>query len=119
MARTFDMKYLGEAKQILGMDIFRDKRHGKIWLSQQKYVENILLRFGMNDVKPFLVPLASHFKISSSLCPSTNEEKEYISRIPYVNAVGSLMYAMVSTRLDISHAVGVVSRCMENLDKEH
>jgi hypothetical protein len=40
-------------------------------------------------------------------------------RIPYANAVGSLKYAMVSTRLDISHAVGVVSRYMENLGKEH
>jgi hypothetical protein len=32
-----------------------------------------------------------------------------MSRVPYANAVGSLMYVMVSTRLDISHAVGVVS----------
>jgi hypothetical protein len=73
----------------------------------------------MNDVKPVSVPLASHFKISSSLCPSTKEEKEYMSQIPYVNAVVSLMYAMVSTRPNISHAVGVVSRYMENLCKEH
>jgi len=119
MARTFDMKDLGAARQILGMEIFRDRRNGKLWLSQQKYVEKILLRFGMNDVKPVSVPLASHFKLSSSLCPSTKEEKEYMSRIPYANAVGSLMYAMVSTRPDISHAVGVVSRFMENPGKEH
>jgi hypothetical protein len=98
MARMFDMKDLGAARQILGMEIFRDMRNGKLWLSQQKYVEKILLRFGMNDVKPVSVPLASHFKISSSLCPSTKEENEYMSRIPYANAVGSLMYAMVSTR---------------------
>jgi hypothetical protein len=34
MARTFDMKYLGVAKQILGMEISRDRRNGKIWFSQ-------------------------------------------------------------------------------------
>ena len=73
----------------------------------------------MNDVKPILVPLTSHFKLSSSSCPSTKEKKEYMSQIPYANAVGSLMYVMVSTRLDISHVVGVVSRYMENLGKEH
>jgi hypothetical protein len=33
----------------------------------------------MNDVKPISVPLASHFNLSSSLCPSTKEEKEYMS----------------------------------------
>jgi hypothetical protein len=42
-----------------------------------------------------------------------------MSRVPYANVVGSLMYAMVSTRPDISHAVGVVSRYMENPGKEH
>jgi hypothetical protein len=79
MARAYDMKDLGAARKILGMEIFRDRRNGKLWLSQQKYVEKILLRFGMNDVKPVLVPLASHFKLSSSLCPSTKEQKEYMS----------------------------------------
>jgi ATP-binding cassette subfamily B (MDR/TAP) protein 1 len=101
------------------MEIFRDKRNGKLWFSQQKYVENILSRFGMNNVKLVLVPFSSHFKLSSSLSPSTKEEKEYMSRIPYADAVGSLMYAMVSTRPYISHAVGVVSRYMENPGKEH
>jgi hypothetical protein len=47
MAMAFDMKNLGAARQILGMEIFKDRRNGKLWLSQQKYVEKILLRFGM------------------------------------------------------------------------
>ena len=63
----------------MGMDIFRDRRNGKMWLSQEKYIEKILLRFGMNNVKLVSVPVASHFKLSSSLCPNTNEEKEYMS----------------------------------------
>eukprot|EP00253_Pinus_taeda_P005058 PITA_05058 len=67
----------------------------------------------MDNVKPVSVPLASHFKFSSSLCPNTDEEKDYMSQIPYANVVGCLMYAMVCTRPDISHAVGVVSRYME------
>ena len=73
LARTFDMKDLGSSKKILGMDIHRDRKNGKLWLSQQKYVEKILMRFSMNDVRPIHIPLASHFKLSSSLCRSTNE----------------------------------------------
>ena len=103
------MKDLGVEKQILGMEIHRDRKNGKLWLSQQKYVEKILMRFGMNDVRPIQIPLASHFNISSGSCPSNDEEKYYMSRVPYDNVVESLMYAVVSTRLDISHAVGVVS----------
>ena len=39
--------------------------------------------------------------------------------VPYAPAVGSLMYAMVATRLDISHAVGVISRFMHNPGRLH
>ena len=73
----------------------------------------------MDNVKPVNVPLASHFKLSSDLSPRTNEEKQYMSCVPYANVVGKLMYAMVSTRPDISHAIRVVSRFMENPGEEH
>ena len=63
--------------------------------------------------------LASHFRISSSLCPSNKQEKDYMSRVPYASMLGSLMYAIVCTRLDISHVVGVVGRYMENPGREH
>jgi hypothetical protein len=42
-----------------------------------------------------------------------------MSRVPYSSAVGILMYMMVCTRLDIAHAVGVVSRYINNLGKEN
>jgi hypothetical protein len=47
------------------------------------------------------------------------EEIEYISKVPYSLAVGSLMYVMVFTRTNITHVVGVVSRYMNNPSKEH
>eukprot|EP00253_Pinus_taeda_P008037 PITA_08037 len=43
----------------------------------------------------------------------------HMSKVPYASTVESLMYAMVRTRPDIAHAVGVVSRYMNNLGKEH
>jgi ATP-binding cassette subfamily B (MDR/TAP) protein 1 len=79
LARTSDMKDLGATKQILGIEIHKDMKHGKLWFSQQRYVERILLRFNMNNVKPINIPLTSHFKFSSSLCPSNKEEDDYVS----------------------------------------
>ena len=38
MARTFDMKDLGAAKQILGIEIHRDKRNGKLIFSVERYL---------------------------------------------------------------------------------
>ena len=40
-----------------------------------------------------------------------------MSHVSYASAVESIMYVMVYTRLDISHAVSVVSRCMDRLGK--
>jgi len=42
-----------------------------------------------------------------------------MSKVPYASTVGNLMYAMVCTRPDIAYEVGVVSRYMSNLGKEH
>jgi hypothetical protein len=42
-----------------------------------------------------------------------------MSRVPYSSAVGSLMDAMVCTTPNIAHAVGVVSKYMNNPSKEH
>ena len=71
------------------------------------------------QTKPISTLLAFHFKLSAQLSPSTDAEREYMLQVPYSNAVGSLMYAMVCTRPNISHAVGIVSRFMHNLGKGH
>ena len=57
-------------------------------------------------------PLGSHFKLSKEQSPKTEEEKDYMSKVPYASAIGSLMYAMVCTSPDIAHTVGVVSEFM-------
>ena len=119
LAESFEMKDLGPAKQILGMEITRDRKNRRLWLSQERYVERILERFNMKEAKPVTTPLGGHYKLSKSLCPSTEEENKKMVAIPYSSAVGSLMYAMVCTRPDIAHAVGVVSRFLSNPGKQH
>lgn len=120
LSKEFEMKDLGEAKKILGMEITRDRKRGKLWLSQKQYLQKVLQRFGIHeDTKPVSTPLAPHLKLSSRLSPTTDEEREYMAKVPYANAVGSLMYAMVCTRPDISQAVSVVSRYMHDPGKGH
>ena len=119
LAESFEMKDLGPAKQILGIEITRDRKNRRLWLSQERYVERILERFNMKEAKPVTTPLGGHYKLSKSSCPSTEEENKKMAVIPYSSAVGSLMYAMVCTRPDIAHAVGVVSRFLSNPGKQH
>ncbi|KAH0685102.1 hypothetical protein KY289_022854 [Solanum tuberosum] len=119
LRKSFSMKDLGHAKQILGMRITRLRDERKIYLSQKKYIERVLERFNMKNAKPVSTPLAGHMKLSKKMCLTVREEKESMAKVPYSFVVGSLMYAMVCTRPDIAHAVGVVSRFLDNPGKEH
>ncbi|KAG8483163.1 hypothetical protein CXB51_022140 [Gossypium anomalum] len=78
--------------------------------------ETITKTVVQESAKPVSTPLAAHFRLSSALSPQSDDENEYMSHVPYSSVVGSLMYAMVYSRLDISYAVSTVSRYMANLD---
>ncbi|KAH9648891.1 hypothetical protein KPL70_025781 [Citrus sinensis] len=104
LGTAFDMKDLGSAKRIFGVDIRRNRSEGLVFLSQEKYLKKILETFDMEDSKPVQDPLAAHFKLCNLYCPKSEEERLEMANIPYAKAVGCLMYAMVLTRPDISHA---------------
>ena len=63
--------------------------------------------------------MGNHFKPSKEQSPKTEEERDHMSKVPYALAIGSLMYAMVCTRPDIAHVVGVVSIFMSKPGKQH
>jgi hypothetical protein len=119
LANSFAMKDLGAATKILGMRITRDRKNRKLTLSQGEYIEKVLERFRMQNEKPVSTPLAIHLKLTKEMCTKTQDQIEYMSRVPYSSTVGSLMYVMVCTRPYIAHAVGVMNRYMKNLGKEY
>jgi hypothetical protein len=119
LSSKFDMKDLSASNFILGMEIKRDQKKRKLLLNQRKYVATILQRFNMHECKPVKVLILVGVKLSADQCPKTQEEEENMSRVPYVSAVGSLMYAMVCTKLDVAHAVGVLRRYISKPRKEH
>jgi hypothetical protein len=88
-------------------------------LNQKKYIEKVLKCFNMQDCKPVKVPIPVGERITIEQCPKTQEEIEDMSCVPYASVDGSVMYAMVFTLLEISHAAGVLRRYMFTLGKEH
>ncbi|XP_057779777.1 secreted RxLR effector protein 161-like [Salvia miltiorrhiza] len=73
----------------------------------------------MSEAKEVQVPLGQHFKLSSEQKPKTKEEVRFMANIPYSNIVGSIMYCMICTRPDLSHAISVTSRYMSEPGKTH
>ena len=83
------------------------------------YIEEVLKRFSMKNSKKGLLPLRYDIHFSKKMCPDTPEEIQRISKIPYASAIGSFMYAMLCTHLDIALAVSVTSRYQVNPGEEH
>ncbi|KAK2437339.1 hypothetical protein QL285_022245 [Trifolium repens] len=101
------------------MEIRRERTNRKLLLTRKGYLERVVERFGMRGAKSVVTSLAPHFRLSGNHSPTTAEDKTYMEHVPYASAVGSLMYAMVCTRPDISQAVSVVSRFIANPGKAH
>ncbi|GAA0171572.1 hypothetical protein LIER_25571 [Lithospermum erythrorhizon] len=91
------------------MQIKRDRARRCMWLSQEYYILKVLRRFNMKNVKVISCPLNAQIKLSFKNCPTTQEDIEYMRKFSYAFVVGSLMYAMICKRADISYALGVAS----------
>ncbi|RVX05968.1 Retrovirus-related Pol polyprotein from transposon TNT 1-94 [Vitis vinifera] len=117
--KTFEMKDLGDASFVLGIQIHRDCSRGILRLSQRIYIDKVLQRYGMQNSKPGDTPVAKGDKFSLNQCPKNSLESQEMQKIPYASAVGSLMYAQVCTRPDIAYIVGMLDRYLSNPGMDH
>ena len=119
LSNKFEMKDLGEASFVLGIQIHRDRSRGILGLSQKGYIEKVLQRFGMQNCKPHDTPVSKGDKFSLKQCPRNDFESKFMQNIPYASVVGSLMYAQVCTRPDLAYIVGMLGRYQSNPGREH
>ena len=115
----FEMKDLGPAKKIFGIEISRHRANGRLWLSQEGYMEKVLEMYKMEQSKEVVTPLGAHMKFRYATKEQLRDDEDYMRTVPYANAVGSLMYSMICTRPDLAYPVGIVSRFMGNPIKDH
>ncbi|KAL0541218.1 hypothetical protein IC582_021260 [Cucumis melo] len=104
------MKELGELKHFLGLEMEYSEKG--LFLGQQKYVNDLLQKYGMSDYKPISTPM----KVKKKFC--MHEDKDLADPTMYRQLVGSLIY-LTLTRPDISYSVRVVSGYMQKPKKPH
>jgi transposase InsO family protein len=112
LCENFLMKDLGPAKACLGLRI--TQKESSIQLDQNQYVLEILEKFGMSESKPVGTPMSM-----DKLCKNKNPEKTLVGKIPYQEAIGSLLFLAQCTRPDISFAVNEVSKYNHDHDETH
>ena len=115
------MKDLRESRKILGIDLNRNRDQSSLSISQATNCEKLVKRFNLSEAKPVTIPIAQHFKLSSASSPKDIdlEHKQQMERVPYSQAMGSLMYLMISTKPDLSYSTSLVSKYMFNPGRRH
>jgi hypothetical protein len=114
LKRHFEMTDLGKAHWLLGIEIRHDCQKCTMLLLQGAYVTMILGQFSMENANAVSMPLDPGQHLSKTQSPSNPEEEEDMAEVPYRELVGSLMYAAVATRPDVSYAITNLSQFLES-----
>jgi hypothetical protein len=108
----YKMKDLGNCEWILGMRIQRDRKLKTLSIDQELYINKVLKQFKMENCKSAITPE----EVTKLL---SNQQDHQIDIKTYQSLVGALMYAAISTRPDITHAVNMISRYLSNPGSTH
>lgn len=119
LEQNFKIKNMGEVMSVLGMKVTRNKEDGSIAIDQRQYIEKLLVKFGMDDCNPVATPLDPNQRLTKEMSPSNAFERSEMKNIPYQEAVGSLLFLVQISRLDICYAVSVLSRYNNDPGKAH
>ena len=106
MSARFNTKPLREVKKILGVRVTRNRKEKTLDLDQEQYVDGLLTKFGFPKatLKPVYVLINKDTDLSLSKPDDIRTDlTEYRERI------GSIIYLIVYTRLDIAYALGRLS----------
>ena len=101
MKKEFEMSMLGELTFFLGLQTSQSEKG--IFISQTKYIKEMLKKFKMEESKPVSTPMVTGCKFSKDY------ESLEVDHTMYRSMIGSLLY-VTTTRPYVMQAVGLVSR---------
>eukprot|EP00253_Pinus_taeda_P016070 PITA_16070 len=110
MKEEFETTDMGLLRYFLGIEV--DQNENGIFISQEKYVNEVLGRFNMQECKATITPTVMGLKLSKE-----DNNKDFDPSL-YKSIVGSLMY-LTATRPDIIFVVSLISRFMERPKEAH
>ena len=109
LSNRFKMTDMGVLKWFLGIDLKMSERF--ITMSQEKYLQNVLYIFNMDKCKCVKTPCDKFIE--------NNEDDKQIESKLCRSAVGSLAYAMMATRSDLSWSVSKLSQYLGRPTEAH
>ncbi|GKA32060.1 disease resistance CC-NBS-LRR class family protein [Tanacetum coccineum] len=119
LKEEFEMKDLGKTKYCLGLQ--SSTWPNGILVHQSNYTETVLKRFNMNKAKSLSTPMVGRsLNVDSDPFRPCEEDEDVLGpEVPYLSAIGALMYLTNCTRPDISFAVNLLARFSSSPTKRH
>ena len=110
LKNEFEMKDLGETKHCIGLQIKHLK--SEILLHQSNDTEKVLKCFSMNKSNPLSIPMVvrSLMLKNDPFRPREDNEEVFSPEVPYLSAIGALMYLTNCTRPDIAFATNLLAK---------
>ena len=116
LREEYKMSSTGEVDWFLGTKIDIDQKVGKLTVTSEKYLMDIVSKFGQQDCKGKDTPSQPGMYLTKHT--STDEERNRMENVPFAEVCGSLLYA-VNTRPDIAYSVHNICRHMQNVHPSH
>jgi hypothetical protein len=110
MIQKFEMSMMGELKYFLGFQV--KQLQDSTFISQTKYIQDILTKFGMKDAKPIKTPMGTNGHLDLDMGGKSIDQKVYRSMI------GSLLY-LCASRPDIMLSVCMCARFQADPKEVH
>ena len=106
----YKLKDGGELSHMLGIKVEWDRANQTISISQSAYIARVLKHFRHEDCTPVSTPLPPRTKLSDINSPENEAERLEMSKLPYRELLGSLMYLYIGTRPDLPFTIQYLSR---------
>jgi hypothetical protein len=116
----FPITDAGDCRWLLGMEIRRDRAKGELTLSQAAYTERILKQFDMLECRTRDIPMEHEGKLGDRPLDGTDPILlDEAGKRHYQSIIGSLLYAAVMTRMDLSYATSKLAQFCSAPCKHH
>lgn len=103
LRKSFEISEMGEIHHYLGMEVEKNE-DGDYFLSQRRYINDIIILSGLNEAKESNIPLDPGYVTKE------NEGEVLPDNRNYQKFIGKLLYVAINTRPDIATAVSILSR---------
>jgi len=111
IGKRFRISFSGELKSYLNIAIEHDRAGKTVYLSQSRYIEEMIAQFDIPVDKSVNTPMQENLKLLATeeeiLSP---KQSQYVAKFPYRQLVGAIIYLNVCTRPVVSYAISILAQ---------